>query len=117
MLISALHDAVDFLKFWCASIASCLGSIKAHYHTFDGCFNTLAASFHDLSTKLATNDTMLKTLAEAQQVVFEAVSTFTEKMNFLAAHLETVTIPPVDSPSRDLQKSEASPIPTTSSGS
>ncbi|KAK7077650.1 hypothetical protein SK128_008111 [Halocaridina rubra] len=97
-----VHDSVSV----CLPCFS-LDAIEARFHGSGAHFNTLVASFDDLSTKLATNDITLKSLVAAQQVVIESFSTIPEKLNSLAARLETVVTPPVDSPSRGLQQSEA----------
>ncbi|KAK7056167.1 hypothetical protein SK128_017977 [Halocaridina rubra] len=112
MLVSVLRDAVDSLKSQCASLASSFDAIEAHFHAIEAHFNTLTASFDDLSTKLPTNYNTLKSIVEAQQVDIKSVSTITEKLNSLAACLEKVFIPPLDSSSRGLQqKLDVKPCP------
>jgi len=77
----------------CASLAARLNTTEARFDAVESRFGILAAPLANISTKLATNDTTLKSLLEAQQVIIASVTSLTDKLDSLATRFETVTTP------------------------
>jgi len=88
-----LQKAVDSLDSQCASLAARLNTTEARFDAVESRFGILAAPLANISTKLATNDTTLKSLLEAQQVIIASVTSLTDKLDSLATRFETVTTP------------------------
>lgn len=89
----SLQKAVDSLNSQCASLAARLNTTEARFDAVESRFGILAAPLANISTKLATNDTTLKSLLEAQQVIIASVTSLTDKLDSLATRFETVTTP------------------------
>jgi len=115
--VSSLQKAVDSLNSQCASLAARLNTTEARFDAVESRFGILAAPLANISTKLATNDTTLKSLLEAQQVIIASVTSLTDKLDSLATRFETVTAPTVELVSRGSPRNNNLPTPPTSSGS